>query len=179
MELIQETEIPHVVNPRTLLPENPVWVINQKIKYAGELPSYATYKPGSISKCGLGQTQGTKGQFRGMSLDSYWEAAFYIWVVDVRGGTCTRNTTESFYYINSEGKEARFFPDFKTSEFGFAEVKGRFRPDDLLKRDATAGVVTFFDSEKMKPIMKEVNKFNPNWREEYSQVSIPIKYKRS
>lgn len=176
MELYQELEIPSVVNPRILLPKNPIWVVKEQIKSFENQEKNPKYKVPPVSKCGLGKTQGTKGLFRGMALDSYWEAAFYIWMVDIKGCSCHRNLTESFDYVNSEGKDAKFYPDFKTMEFGFAEVKGRWREDDLLKREATAGVVTFFGGEEMKPILKEVYNFNPKWKDEYNEVTRPVKY---
>lgn len=176
MEPFFETPLPEVPTARTLLPMSPVWEMKQKIKTMCELPSFSHYKAVQTSKCGLGKTQGTKGQFRGMSLDSFWEAAFYIWCVDIRGGSCARNFKESFKYINMLGEDANFYPDFKTTEFGFAEVKGRYRDDDILKKEATQGVVTFFGPEEMKKIIKEVNKFNPKWREEYSQIATTQKY---
>jgi len=32
MELYQELEVPPVVNPRILLPKNPIWVVKEQIK---------------------------------------------------------------------------------------------------------------------------------------------------
>ena len=154
----------------TLKPENPVAEMRVKIKRACALPSNKSYLQ-PVSKCGLGKKQGVKGTFRGMQLDSFWEAAFYIWMVDIRGSTCIRNTKDFFKYTDENGKPAKFYPDFKTPDFGFCEIKGIFRPNDQLKKEATAGMVKFFGPYEMKKILKEVDKYNPRWREEYSQTS--------
>lgn len=157
-------------------PENPLAEMKARIKRATYIPK--TIKTPTISKNGLGQTQGIKGMARGFQFDSMWEFAFYIWCTEIRHGTCTRNTSEFFWYTDEEGKKARFFPDFETQEFGFAEVKGFYRPNDLLKKDATDGIVTFFGPDEMKPIMKEVNKFKPDWRNEYTEVYIQAQLQR-
>lgn len=132
-----------------------------------------------VSKCGLGKTQGTKGTFRGMSCDSYWEAAWYIYQVDIQGNFVTRNTKDSFEYINADGQKARFYPDFKM-QGRYHEIKGRFRENDILKKEATEGIVTFWDGNAMKPILKAVYEFNPKWRDEYIETtSHAIAYGKS
>lgn len=132
-----------------------------------DLPSWKKYTP-KVSKCGLGQKQGVQGTYKGIQFDSYWEFAFYLWCVEIQNYSCFRNVTESFSYIDAEGKRARFFPDFKVNG-KYCEVKGIYRPNDLLKRDATIGLVDFYGPNEIKPILREVNKKIPNWREMYHE----------
>jgi len=156
------------------LPSNPLRDMRRKIEDITKLPDIAKYKP-IVSKCGLGKTQGTKGMFRGIECDSYWEAAWYIYMVDIKGNVVIRNTKDSFSYVDENGNKANFYPDFKM-QGQYHEIKGRFRPNDILKRDATLGIVTFWGPEEMKPIIKEVYAFNPKWKDEYVEVSHVTKY---
>ena len=173
MELFS-TDIRHPYAP---LPVNPVRDMLQVIEHITDLPDISKYTP-VVSKCGLGKTQGTKGTARGMQFDSYWEFGFYIYEAEIQGHSVVRNTKDSFDYTNSEGKPAKFYPDFKV-DGRFYEIKGRFRPDDLLKREQTQGLVTFLDGAAMKPILKEVYKFRPNWKDEYLETtSMRTKYGR-
>lgn len=123
----------------------------------------------------LGKKQGTKGEARGMEFDSYWEFAWYIYQVDIMGNVVTRNTTDSFTYLNENNEKARFYPDFKMQGL-FHEIKGIFRPNDLLKQDATLGLVTFWGPTEMQPIIKEVYKKFPNWKTEYLEITHRTKY---
>lgn len=156
------------------LPPNPLRDLRSKLSGLTELPSIKKYKP-VTSKCGLGKTQGTKGIFRGIEVDSFWEAAWYIYMVDIKGNVVTRNTKDSFAYIDENGNKANFYPDFKM-QGQFHEIKGRYRPNDLLKRDATIGLVTFWGPEEMKPILKEVYKHDPNWKNEFIEITHATRY---
>lgn len=156
------------------LPPNPLRDLRSKLSNLTELPSIKKYKP-VTSKCGLGKTQGTKGQARGISFDSYWEFAFYIYITEIENRTCTRNTTKSFEYFDESGNKAKFYPDFIVDGC-FYEVKGIYRPNDILKKDYCTGLVTFLGPEEMKPIVKAVYKYRPNWKDEYIEVAKQIKY---
>ena len=158
-------ELPVVELPKII---NPVVEMKIKIRNVTDLSKVVKkMKPIPPSKCGLGKTQGVKGTFRGISMDSLWEAAFYIWMVDIKHATCIRNTKSFFTYTDADGKPAKFYPDFFTREYGYCEVKGIFRPNDVLKKSATMGTVKFFGPVEMKKIIKDVYKFNPKWKEEY------------
>lgn len=154
--------------------DNPIFDMKKTIESITTLPDIIKFVP-VTSKCGLGKKQGTKGLFRGIECDSYWEAAWYIYQVDIKGNVVTRNTAESFTYINENNEKARFFPDFKMQGC-FHEIKGIFRTNDILKRDATLGLVTFWGPEEMKPILKEVYNFNPKWKDEYTEITHSTKY---
>jgi hypothetical protein len=156
------------------LPPNPLRDMRIKLEHATDLPSIKKYVP-VTSKCGLGKSQGTKGLFRGMECDSYWEAAWYIYQVDILGNVVIRNTKDSFEYFDETGNKARFYPDFKM-QGQFHEIKGIFRPNDVLKKDATIGLVTFWGPAEMKPIIKEVYKHDPNWKTEYIEIMHATKY---
>lgn len=171
-EIVEATAIPNL--PR--LP-TPLRDMKRAIETITELPSVTKFVP-VTTKCGLGKTQGTKGMFRGMECDSYWEAAWYIYQVDILGNVVIRNTTDSFAYINENNEKARFYPDFKM-QGQYHEIKGIFRTNDILKQDATLGLVTFWGPNEMKPIIREVYKQFPNWKNEYVEVSHATKYGKS
>lgn len=108
--------------------------------------------------------QGKKGSYDGIKFDSIWEYAYYRYTKEVKGEFIERNTTENLpYFVN--GKECKFYPDFKTAE-GFVEVKGIWRERDLQKQ-AAHPEVKFLDSTQIKPIMKELNKAIPSWKRDY------------
>lgn len=153
---------------------DPVWEMKKTLKTIIELPSIKKFTP-VTTKCGLGKSQGTKGEARGMEFDSYWEFAWYIYQVDIKGNVVTRNTTDAFEYINENNEKARFYPDFKMQGC-FHEIKGIFRPNDLLKQDATLGLVTFWGPNEMKPIIREVYKHNPKWKDEYLEIKHKTVY---
>lgn len=166
MEGLEYPSIPRIPNP--------VREMKKQLDEALSLPTIDKYVA-VTSKCGLGKKQGTKGTARGMEFDSYWEFAWYIYQVDIKGNVVTRNTIDSFEYTNELNEKARFFPDFKMQGC-FHEIKGVYRANDLLKRDATLGLVTFWGPEEMKPIIKEVYQFDPNWKVEYMEMQHKTKY---
>lgn len=157
-----------------LRPSNPTLEIKRIIKDITNLPSIKKYTP-VTSKCGLGKSQGTKGEARGMEFDSYWEFAWYIYQVDIQGNIVTRNTKDSFEYYNENNEKAKFYPDFKMHG-QFYEIKGIYRPNDLLKKDATLGLVTFIGPEEMKSIIQAVYKHDPDWKTEYMEITHKTKY---
>lgn len=118
---------------------------------------------------GIGRKQGVKGEARGMSFDSYWEFAWYIYQTDLQNNVVNRNTTKCFTYINEDNEKAKFYPDFEMLG-GFHEIKGIYRPNDLLKKEATLGSVIFWGPEEMKSILKEVYRKFPNWKDEYLEM---------
>lgn len=144
------------------LPDDPIAMMNHIIDKSLNTKKYIPI----TSKGGLGFTQGTKGNVGGISFDSYWEYGFYIYMTEIAHKVCERNTKDYFYYKNSEGKQAKFYPDFRVNG-DFCEVKGIFRPDDYLKKEATRGLVKFYGPSEMKKILEKVNKYKPGWKKEY------------
>lgn len=155
-------------------PKNVLVDITNIIAHITDLPSIQKYTP-VVSKSGLGKKQGVQGIFRGMECDSYWEAAWYIYQSDIMGNTVTRNTKDFFRYTNENGEEAKFYPDFKMAG-QYHEIKGVYRTNDLLKKDATLGIVTFWGPSEMKDIIKAVYKHDPNWKTEYLEITHKTKY---
>lgn len=167
-------ETPSLAIPDCPVVPNPVLELRLQMDKILTLPSLSKFTP-VTSKCGLGKTQGTKGTARGIEFDSYWEFAWYIYQTDIKGNIVNRNTTECFNYTDENGVAARFFPDFKMGGC-FHEVKGIFRPNDLLKQDATLGIVTFWGPKEMKPIIKKVYEYNPDWKTEYMEIAHQTRY---
>lgn len=166
-----QKDIPSIWAP---IAPNPVRDMQKTIENITNKLSIDKYVP-VVSKCGLGKKQGVKGIFRGMECDSYWEAAWYIYHVDIIGNLVSRNTTDSFEYTDENGNKARFYPDFKMNGM-FHEVKGIYRTNDILKKDATLGLVTFWGPDEMKPILKAVYAHDPNWKNEYMEITHATKY---
>lgn len=166
-----QSEIPKIWPP--IVP-NPVRDMQKTMETITLRAQKDVYTP-IVSKCGLGKKQGVKGIFRGMECDSYWEAAWYIYQVDIMGNNVSRNTTNAFEYTNENNEKARFYPDFKMNGI-FHEIKGIFRPNDILKKEATLGLVTFWGPDEMKPILKEVYRHDPNWKTEYMEITHSTKY---
>lgn len=114
--------------------------------------------------------QGMKGEARGLSFDSKWEYVYYIWKKDIRGEYIERNNKGEDYleYTDSTGKMRKFYPDFKTSDYPYTEIKGRWRDNDLCKMEQCPQV-KFIDGVEMKPIIKEVYEKIPHWEEDYHE----------
>lgn len=121
-------------------------------------------KPSGLS--GGGRKQGTQGLYKGIEFDSKWEYAYYRWATEIKHMVVQRNTTEFFYYMTSDNKKQKFYPDFKVNG-RFVEIKGRYRPNDVLKKESTYGSVEFIGPTEIKPIIKELRERIPNWQEDY------------
>lgn len=110
--------------------------------------------------------QGHKGVWDGIKFDSKWEYAFYRYHKEIAGNVIYRNKTEWYPYRDSAGMERRFYYDFTLNGQPY-EVKGIFRERDLLKQQATSGLVTFVSGNDIKPLIKELNAKSPNWESDY------------
>lgn len=162
--------------PIAPIPEDPIAEMSVTMANIDRFPDLENLRySAKPSSCGLGKTQGTKGEARGIEFDSYWEFAWYIYQTDIKGNIVTRNTTDSFAYTNENGDEALFYPDFKMCG-EYHEIKGIYRTNDMLKREATLGAVTFWGPAEIKPIIKMVTKEFPNWKNEYMEMSHKTVY---
>lgn len=116
--------------------------------------------------------QGTKGYGKdGTKFDSKWEYAYYIWKKDIKGEFIERNDHEDFIeYTDTNGKLRKFYPDFRVADgYCFTEIKGIWRDADLCKKDQCPQV-RFLDGNDLKPIIQEVNKKIPNWKDSYQEI---------
>lgn len=113
----------------------------------------------------LGKNPIEKGTYDSVQFDSKWEAAFYIYFKEIKGCVVERNHEDYLMYLDTDGKERKFYYDFTVNGVK-SEVKGRFRPSDLEKM-RQCQEVKFYSAEEMKPIMKAVSEYKPNWRSEY------------
>ena len=144
--------------------ELPVWDMKRKIAEITKLPDLVNIRVPGL----LNSKQSTQGSYNGIQFDSYWEFAFYLYHSKIRGAYVTRNTTESFDYVDENHKMCKFYPDF-TVDGQYYEIKGIYRTKDLLKKQATLGRVTFIGPEEIKPIIKAVYARIPNWKELYHE----------
>jgi hypothetical protein len=123
----------------------------------------------SQNASGLKRPQGKKGSYMGVQFDSMWEYAFYRYQTDIMGHIVNRNSTEWFPYFDDNGRQRKFYYDFDDNGQP-TEVKGIWRPLDLLKQQATNGQVIFVSGDDIKPMIKELNDKFPGWRDEYSTI---------
>lgn len=122
--------------------------------------------PDGKNASGLRGPQGKKGYYDGVKFDSMWEYAFYRYHKEICGDVITRNHDEWVPYYDEKGQQRKFFYDFVVNSIPY-EVKGILRPSDLLKQQASSGIVTFVLGSEIKPMMKELDANSPNWREDY------------
>jgi len=106
-----------------------------------------------------------KGMMDGEKFDSQWEAAVWIYYKKIKCVPCERNRIEVLVYFDINGKKRKFIPDFKISG-RFVEVKGQYRDSDLAKMEQHPEV-EFIDSTNIGPLLTEVNKLFPNWKNDY------------
>jgi len=106
-----------------------------------------------------------KGIADAIKFDSKWEYAFYLYMKD-NGHIVKKNQKEIFFfYINEKGKQGKFYPDFEVDST-FAEVKGQWNKNDLLKQEQCPFVI-FYSAPEIEPMIKELNKTRPGWQENY------------
>ena len=113
---------------------------------------------------GIRKPQGTKCSYDGEQFDSIWEVAFYRYMKELKGNNVERNHMQSIPYTDESGKLRKFYPDFKVNG-QWCEVKGIWRPSDIAKRDACPEV-TFYSKTELKPMIAELNKRIPRWRDD-------------
>lgn len=115
---------------------------------------------------GLKGQQGTKCIYDNEKFDSLWEVAFWIYHKYIQCNSISRNHNDFIPYIDHDGKQRKFYYDFSINGgASLWEVKGIFRPSDLAKRDCCPQV-NFIDRNGIKPIIKEVNKKFPTWKQD-------------
>ena len=148
--------LPSVRNPFLELREHQQKIFNIKVK-----------KPFGLSS-GAGRKQGTQGLYKGIEFDSKWEYAYYRWATEIKNWSVTRNTSDFFNYRDAEGKNKKFYPDFKCNG-NYVEVKGIYRENDVLKRNATLGKVQFIGPTEIKPIIKELKERIPKWLDDFTE----------
>lgn len=113
---------------------------------------------------GIHKPQGTKCSYDGEQFDSIWEVAFYRYMKELKGNNVERNHIQSIPYTDENGKLRKFYPDFKVNG-QWCEVKGIWRPSDIAKRDACPEV-TFYSKSEIKPMLEELNKRIPRWKQD-------------
>lgn len=111
--------------------------------------------------------QGIKGTdaATGVKFDSKWEYAYWRYN-HAKGIAVERNWKEKLPYIDENGKQRMFHPDFISPIDGYVEVKGILRPTDAAKQ-AAHPEVKFLFGEDIKPMMQWLDKHEPNWLKDY------------
>jgi hypothetical protein len=111
---------------------------------------------------------------RGERVDSFWEYVAIVYWRTVRGAVVERNKTDHLLYVASDGKVRKWFYDLRINGEPY-EVKGRFKPDDFLKRDAHPDVKWIAEAE-IEQYRQELNVLNPGWQDGFTQLigNIPI-----
>lgn len=130
----------------------------------GKLKLTPSIKPNAAKR--LTGPQGVKGYGRdGTKFDSLWEYAFYLYN-QAQGYYVQRNWVDTFPYIDENGKQRKFHPDFIVNGL-YYEVKGILRPSDSCKMDQCPNVHFVFGDE-IKEMMDFLDKHEPNWRKSYT-----------
>lgn len=87
------------------------------------------------------RSTGIKGWYKGYYCDSLWELVFIIYHLD-HGSKISRNKN-GFPYIDSNGKQRLFYPDFILDD-QLIEIKGRLIGDEILKKEQVQNVTFLF-----------------------------------
>lgn len=80
--------------------------------------------------------------YKGFKMDSGAELAFAM-LLDEHNIRWIKNTTISFDFVDSEGKNRKYYPDFHLSDYDYwVEIKGKLyvRPDDNLRLEAVGNI---------------------------------------
>lgn len=109
--------------------------------------------------------QGQKCTYDGQSFDSMWELAFYRYHKEIMFHSVQRNYKDFVTYIDHTGEARKFYYDFVVNGEKY-EVKGIWRDKDLAKKAACESFIHFVDKVQIIPMIKELNKKFPNWRDD-------------
>lgn len=140
-------------------------IIENDIEEASKLKQL---EPALTTSGKMHHQQGHKGFAEGDKYDSYWEYAFALYNRECLGQVVTRNRIEKLHYIDDNGKNRSFYPDFIVAG-KYYEVKGFLRPLDKCKMDQ-CWEVTFVFGDEIKPMIRWLNQHHPHWRDEYTQI---------
>lgn len=97
-----------------------------------------------------GAGRGKKGWYKGYWCDSSWELAWVIYHID-HGCQFTRCTEHFLYTFN--GKQHKYFPDFKLDNGSYVEIKGWDTGNLAAKLRAVPGEIILVTKEEMRPIL--------------------------
>lgn len=125
--------------------------------------------PDGTTASGLRGPQGKRNTWDGEKFDSKWEYAFYRYHKEICGDIITRNHDEWIPYYDESGKLRKFYYDFIVNSQPH-EVKGLFRESDLLKQQASSGIVVFVTGDDIKPMMKILDEKIPGWRTDCIEI---------
>jgi len=99
--------------------------------------------------------------YKGYRMDSGAELLF-AQQCDLLEIKWDKNTTESFDFVNSVGKQSKYYPDFYLEKYDiWVEIKGKryIRPDDELRRAAVNKPVFLIISNDFEYYFNEFKKF--------------------
>ena len=109
--------------------------------------------------------QGQKCIYDGQFFDSMWELAFYRYHKEIMFHSVQRNYKDFVTYIDHTGEARKFYYDFVVNGEKY-EVKGIWRDKDLAKKAACESFIHFVDKVQIIPMIKELNKKFPKWRDD-------------
>lgn len=103
--------------------------------------------------CNLHGGVGIKGFYQGIWCDSSWELA---WVLYHKNLSVDFTRNRRFFCYEFEGKQLRWYPDFKIQDGPLVEVKGYMTLKSLARFAAVQEPLEVFGKERMEPILSWV-----------------------
>lgn len=103
----------------------------------------------------VGSGRSKSGWYNEIFCNSSYELAWVLF--NLENGTPFMRNSDSFEYLNANGKKSRYYPDYKllnTDEY--VEIKGYKEKEFLNKTSQFPKKLIILDKEKMKPILEFV-----------------------
>jgi hypothetical protein len=113
-----------------------------------EIRKRSAAKAGSAQKSHCVTPQGHDGYYDGVLFNSNYELAFYLYCKGI-GKNITRYKGDPIKYLDPNGKEHNFYPDFIV-DGEITEIKGYESEINLAKQRASAGSVIFFYGKDLR-----------------------------
>jgi hypothetical protein len=110
-----------------------------------------------------------KGIANGDRFDSFAEYTLMSYFTKIRGYVVERNYTSKLHYIDTDGKQKGYIPDFIVNGV-FYEVKGRVTPTDQLKQAANPSVIWVFQPD-INEMAKELDARFSDWRSDFVRTN--------
>lgn len=95
------------------------------------------------------------GTYDGISFDSSWELAFYLYCKD-KEVQIERNKQGFPYFY--DGKKRLYYPDFIINGNEYIEIKGYVQPETKFKLESFPYKITLMTRDELQPIFEHVSK---------------------
>lgn len=140
-----------------------------EVAYSARNRKYCSVTCSNKNKYHINSNRKKTSIYKGFRMESGAELIF-AQQCDQLGIVWHKNTTQFFSFIDSTGKQSKYYPDFYLEQYDiWVEIKGKryIRPDDELRRAAVRKPVFLIisnkfntDFERFKKFIKLTNKLN-------------------